>query len=194
MDRSELVETLSQIKKQIEEKKQEITALKKQEHLIKTKCLISKMCQRLKINDPKKLPEKNIQHIQIHTNEHEWCITYLHKTLHFNCNNYVNDDEKQLNIKDRERETLVKFGYKKKKHYIHGFNKKQFRIYKNSSGITRVINTYYNLELTFDEQHDLIEQYSQNINIPEWFALKMYLYFADNQWDNDAIKKFLTTF
>ena len=87
-----------------------------------------------------------------------------------------------ISIEHRKNKTLIIFG-KSKKYFIKG-GYVPYNIYKNSAGELRIINSEYDLELDMDEQYELINSYASNINIPECLALSVFLYLADNKWDD----------
>ncbi len=80
--------------------------------------------------------------------------------------------------------TQISFG-KLKKYFLKGGIK--FNIYRNSNGELRIINSDYEFELDLEEQKSLISKYSSNKNVPEWLALKVFLYISYNKWDDRSI-------
>jgi hypothetical protein len=80
--------------------------------------------------------------------------------------------------------TQISFG-KLKKYFLKGGIK--FNIYRNSNGELRIINSDYEFELDLEEQKSLILKYASNKNVPEWLAIKVFLYISYNKWDDRSI-------
>ena len=66
-----------------------------------------------------------------------------------------------------------------------------FQIYKHKKTL-RIINNQYSTELMPDEQIALITKYSNNVNIPEWLALKVYLHMIEHEWTNSNMIVYLS--
>ena len=105
------------------------------------------------------------------------------------------DDVKNEPTHTNFRNTKVKFGMEtntetsKESNYLdtdtpHG---SLFSIYTKGKKGLRIIHTRYSTELSMDEQKELITQYSRNLDIPEWFALRIYLYMINNGWANNEM-------
>jgi len=137
---------------------------------------------------------QGISNINIKIDADEWIISYNHLTKEYNENNYINDIDSEVETEIYEKNTNIKFGFKKIKshdvlrHFITGNPNQKFKVYRNSKKILSIINTQYELELDIDEHISLIEKYSNNLNIPEWLALKTFLFIRSNELsDKDFI-------
>ena len=142
---------------------------------------------------------KTIDDLSIELDEESltWCIRYKHHTDKYNPQDYAanNDqsDNEDDNLSDGKeidviyKETEVRFGYNKK-YFLRGGDD-AFLLYKNSNGKLRIINQHYQDDLDPAEQASLINQYSENSNIAEYIALKIFLFMINNNWtDSDFIK------
>ncbi len=122
-----------------------------------------------------------------------WQISYLHTTDKYDVYDYAydgSDTEPDIdpnidpNIETKqEKETRILFG-KASKYFIKGGIK--LNVYRNTAGELRVINPNYEFELDLDEQRNLVREYSENIHLPEWFAITTMLYLSDNKWDDQS--------
>ena len=72
-----------------------------------------------------------------------------------------------------------------KKYFIKGGA--HLDLYKTSMNELRIINLEYQFDIDYDEQKELITGYSENINIPEYAAIKFMMYMSYNEWDDTAI-------
>ena len=116
-------------------------------------------------------------------NPGEWTISYTHTIINYDENDYIYSADSETETIPYNKTFNMIFG-KGKKYYIKG-NGSKFKIYKNSKNDLRIINTEYDIELDLEEQEQLIEKYSRNMNIPEWLAIKVFMYMIENDW-NDA--------
>jgi hypothetical protein len=98
---------------------------------------------------------------------------------------HKSDEVGQYSVHTVEKKiTQISFG-KLKKYFLKGGIK--FNIYRNSNGELRIINSDYEFELDLEEQKSLILKYTSNKNVPEWLALKVFLYISYNKWDDRSI-------
>lgn len=160
-------------------------------------------------------PKANISDININTQlDNTWCISYIHKTTFLNpadyepANMYTDEAtnlEANLEAKNSESteqnnvllaaentseyETKISFG-KNKKYFITGGCK--LNVYRNSANELRITNPEYEYDLDIDEQKELMIRYSNNKNLPVWFAIKFLLYMSDNSWDDDSVVNHFT--
>jgi len=116
-------------------------------------------------------------------NPGEWTISYTHTIIDYDENDYIYSADSETETIPCNKTFNMIFG-RGKKYYIKG-NGSKFKIYKNSKNDLRIINTEYDIELDLEEQEQLIEKYSRNMNIPEWLAIKVFMYMIENDW-NDA--------
>lgn len=123
--------------------------------------------------------------ITLNQTENTWQIGYLHKTDNFNSNYYAHSEasEDESEAGGVPKETRVLFG-KTNKYFIKGGIK--LNVYRNTAGELRVINPDYEFDLDLDEQRSLVKEYSENYNLPEWFAIATMLYLSDNKWDDQS--------
>jgi hypothetical protein len=74
--------------------------------------------------------------------------------------------------------------------YFHSF--KKFNIYRNSNKELRIIANDYEFELDLEENQLLIENYIKNFDIPESFALTIFLHMMYNNWDDESIINYIS--
>lgn len=142
---------------------------------------------------------QNISQIDIQMESaNNWQISYVHKTSQYNATDYFvqDDDVENTNEDDSDssntsvvRETKISFG-KLKKYFVKGGIK--LNVYRNTAGELRVANPKYEFELDLDEQRQLVERYADNIHMPEWLAIKVFLYLSDNKWGDEDFTAHLT--
>ncbi len=137
----------------------------------------------------------NINSIIINTDEinDTWYISYIHKTNEYNTLDYLyekNEDNIYEKTSKTSKTSKIIFG----SNITHSGTKKYFikggvllDLYKTSVNELRIINLEYQFDIDYDEQKDLITGYSENINIPEYVAIKFMMYMSDNEWDDTAI-------
>jgi hypothetical protein len=149
----------------------------------------------------RKFANSNISSIKINVNSGpdplEWCISYEHKTNNYKesaysvaSSNTTDDEEAAPHVYKEDGEdntgiaksSTITFG-KSAKYYIKGGRK--FAIYRNAANELRIINKDYEYDLDLDEQHALINKYTENTDIPEWMAIKIFLYLSDNKWSDE---------
>lgn len=130
-----------------------------------------------------------VSNLEFHITPNEWKISYDHETDNFNGNNYnYHSDSDDEEIKDRIKISNVEFGMARK-YYIKGTNIRstRFKIYKNSKKELRIINADYDIELDLDDQYSLVKKYTNNYTIPEWVAIRFFLYMAKNDLESEDI-------
>jgi hypothetical protein len=140
----------------------------------------------------KEMTEKGVTNIVINTTDSEFLISYTHHTDMYDENNYVNDNDSHIETEIYKKTSCIELGKtnvlgKNSKYYIKGNKSARFKIYRKTKNILSIINKDYDTELDIDEQTELIEKYSKNSNIPEWLALKVFLYIRENEWNDDNI-------
>jgi len=130
--------------------------------------------------------------INLDTENELWQISYVHKTDQYCPLDYANNEDKEVVQPDppETKETLITFG-KNKKYFIRGGI--QLNVYRNSAGELRILNPDYEFDLDLDEQRALVSDYADNHNLPEWLAIKVFLYLSDNKWDDAAIISHLSS-
>ena len=139
--------------------------------------------------------EGNILNLNISTNleENTWQISYIHHTDKYDVNDYIyavgTDSEIEtpdvVNVFEPvSKKTKIIFG-KMAKYYIKGGI--PLNVYRNTTGEIRITNPDYEFDLDLDEQRNLVQSYSENYTLPEWFAIALLLYMSDNKWDDDAL-------
>lgn len=138
--------------------------------------------------------------ITFNQQDNTWQISYLHKTQNFNFNDYSHNNAQDIHdlVEDAQeleeevkvessagvpKETRIIFG-KSSKYFIRGGIK--YNIYRNTTGELRITNPEYEFDLDLDQQRSLVCGYSENHNLPEWFAIKTLLYLSDNKWDDQS--------
>lgn len=121
----------------------------------------------------------------------EWNINYTITVL-YDENSYNYNSDSEVDDEPEKKTFVISFG-KSKKYYIKGNKNNRFKIYKNSKKELRVINEDYDIELDVDEeQDDLIKSYSLNYNIPEWVAIKVFLFMSENDWNDKHIINYMS--
>ena len=137
------------------------------------------------------LPNITNINITIDIDNDTWLISYIHKTDKYNLLNYLyeKNDEEEVG-EENTKTTKIIFGANisnndVKKYFIKGGV--SLDLYKTSTNELRIINLEYQFDIDYDEQRELIISYSENINIPEYAAIKFMMYMSDNEWDDTAI-------
>lgn len=161
---------------------------------------------RLETISKKPLVTRGVENIDIQSNSHDktWQISYIHKTNHYSDTMYAYSEDSEatdtyvlgvsnvpnipdtvdpISCKGIQKETKISFG-KSNRYFIRGGIK--LHVYRNTSGELRVINPEYEFDLDLDEQKKLVREYSENYDLPEWFAIAVMLYLSDNDWDDAA--------
>ena len=104
------------------------------------------------------------------------CV-YMHHTDAYNINNYHKneDHEEDLNDSgDEIKDTKIDFGYVNDSFYIVGSKVVQVYAKRETPDIPIAFNVKYEAQLSDYEQSELLEGYSENKNIPEWFAVTFF--------------------
>lgn len=170
--------------------KREIKALEKQ--LTDKKCeLFNHRLSYLVGFSLEEIYERGVSDIKFEISEDAWNISYTHVTDQYDENNYINSSDSEVETTPAYRKSYMNFG-KGKRYYIKGNNSNRFRIYKNSKKELRVINTDYDTELDLEEQEELITRYSINKHMPEWFAIKVFMFISENEWSDENICSYLS--
>ena len=162
-----------------------------------------------------------ISNIDCNNIDKTWCITYNYKTDNFsqllydydhnikNIDDPENIDCKELTDFNNELnnvnnikyhtftcENTIMFGksnkyfIKKNKKFVDDVN---LHVYKNkTTDELYIVNKDYEYELDLDEQKLLVTKYSKNYNIPEWFAITVFLYLDVNNWDDESFVNYLS--
>jgi hypothetical protein len=179
----------------IQEEKLKTTILDLEEQITdhKNKLFMYRLCKLL-CKTEQQIKDANITNLNIFIDDDVWDISYIHTTNDYNSNDYNFDIESEDESDVRLKISNVHFG-KAKKYYIkgNGIRQSRFKLYKNSRKDLRIINTDYDIELDMDEQFELIGKYSENKNIPEWLAIKVFLHICENEWQDQHIINYLGT-
>lgn len=102
------------------------------------------------------------------------CV-YLHHTDAYNSDAYnKNEDEHDEYSPDEIKDTKIEFGYVNDNFYIVGSKIVQVYSHRETPDIPIPFNVKYETKLDDYEQSDLMEVYSENKNIPEWFAITFF--------------------
>lgn len=108
---------------------------------------------------------------------------YVHYTDSYNSNDYCQMDESypQLSKYQDEnnadtiiKETKLDFGYENDNFYINGNTTLDVYSKRDASDIPIVFNTTYETWLDDYEQSELMNNYVENKNIPEWLAIAFF--------------------
>jgi hypothetical protein len=130
----------------------------------------------------------NVSNINISCDESSWEISYIHNTNNFSYEYY--DIDNDIPNKITSKSSNIKFGKNEKKYFIKGV--KKFNIYRNSNKELRIIANDYEFELDLEENQLLIENYIKNFDIPESFALTIFLHMMYNNWDDESITNYIS--
>jgi hypothetical protein len=130
----------------------------------------------------------NVSNINIYCDDSSWEISYIHDTNNFSYQYY--DIDSDIPNKIINKTSNIKFGKNEKKYFIKGI--KKFNIYRNSNKELRIIANDYEFELDLEENQLLIENYIKNFDIPESFALTIFLHMMYNSWDDESIINYIS--
>jgi hypothetical protein len=125
----------------------------------------------------------------------EWALSYAHATEQFCVNDYANSEESDdEDARVAPRTTKVTLGWSADGGYhFKGSGKINLKIYThNASGSLRVINAHYRMELSIDEQTNLMRRYAKNKNVPEWLGISTLLTLQEYKWGNLDLVRYLT--
>ena len=131
---------------------------------------------------------KNIKDITFKVKDSCWTLSYK-CLVTYDENNYNNSEDSEVETNPVSRYFEISFG-KEKRYFISG-NRLRFKIYRNSSGKLRILNADYTADLDMEEQETLMNTYSFNYNIPEWFAIKIFLFMDKNDWSDENLITYL---
>lgn len=99
------------------------------------------------------------------------CV-YMHHTDYLNVNDYLPDgEEHDDSATDEAKDTKLEFSYIDENFYIAG--SKNIQVYLRKD-IPIAFNYNYEAKLDEYEQSSLLERYSENKNVPEWFAIAFF--------------------
>jgi hypothetical protein len=122
----------------------------------------------------------------------DWSISYS-IDVNYNIANYLPDCDDTTGAtgaaETADTRQRVSFGFYKGKHFIKLQNDEhqRFGLYRNSKKELRLINKDYDTDLDLDEQSELINRYSRNTNIPEYIAVRFFLFVIVNRWTDEGI-------
>lgn len=157
----------------------------------KTKLFNARLLKLLEMTE-EQVKDFGVENIAINMGTEEWNITYNHHTDNYTENNYIHDDGSEIEFDPVKRKFTIQFG-KNKKYYIKGNGNNRFTIYRNGLKKLRVSSSQYSVELDLDEHAKLIENYSNNPDIPEWLALKIFIYMSKDNWSDENIIIYLSS-
>lgn len=100
------------------------------------------------------------------------CV-YKHYTEQFSESDYSNDDIDEKN-NSTSKTSLIQFGYLNDEFYITG--QTAIRVYskRETPHLPIPYNVKYEARLDDYEQSELLNDYAENRNIPEWFAITFF--------------------
>lgn len=133
-----------------------------------------------------------VSNLEMMVYDDEWSISYNHYTNKYDENNYNYADDSDAETEPREKNTNICFG-ETDKLFLRGkgIRMTRFKLYRNSRNELRIINKDYNLELDTESQQELIGNYSRNKHIPEWLALRIFLYMCEHAWESENLIQYL---
>lgn len=139
--------------------------------------------------------KNNIYNIKYYFNrsKNKWSITYDHKTENYNEVYYSNDYDEDLEIKHHNKVSNVVMG-RNDNFFIDSKSNIKFIIYKNAKNKIKIINDEYTYELDDYENEELILRYSNNKNISEWFAIRIFLKISDMKLTDSEIIDYFINF
>jgi len=136
----------------------------------------------------------NVSNIEIECSDVNWEISYIHNTNNFSYKYYDNEYYVDSDFDNADtgftKNTTIRFGKNDKKYFIKGV--KKFNIYRNSKKELRIIVNDYEFEMDFEENQILLENYIKNFDIPESFALTIFLHIINNKWDDESIINYIS--
>jgi hypothetical protein len=188
--------------------KNKLKSLNEEIKYLKNNLFIHRLFTLLNMNN-EELIESGVQNIKLIIEEDNlWKITYTHFTKEYNEANYNNPNEDSdedrkiteeiMSNKDiHSKVSDVSFGImdynmNRVKYYISINGPSRFNIYRKSNNNLAIINKDFDLELDIEDQIELISRYSYNKHIPEFLALRVFLYMRNNEWDDDDIITYFT--
>ena len=178
--------------------KREILALQDQLNKKTQKYFVDRL-KRLLGKGETTLSEFGVSNLYIdNQSKDEWKISYNYMTKAYDSDAYNNldtDQERRDPVTLTDFQTTVSFGMTaNNRMYLTNCKSddSRFKIYYKSLTELRIINREYLMELDKNEQHELMETYAKNANIPEWLAISFYLIMSKNKWRASDIMTFLS--
>lgn len=163
----------------------------------KYELFLGRFCKMIDIK-PEDLNKHNISNVLFDfpsdLTSNKWQISY-DITLIYSNDNYKDTSIEHNGSTDasviphantKEIKFTISFGISDK-YFING-NTDVFKIYRNSKNKLHTINENYRNDLNIDEQLELINAYIERKNIPEYIALKFFMFIKDNEWDDKGIQ------
>lgn len=121
-----------------------------------------------------------------------WSISYDFETDKYDVNDYNYNSDSETEIAVKKKRCRITFGKNSNRYFIkgNGIRSNRFKIYRNSRGLLRIINHDYNAEIDLTEQKDLLMGYGSNKDLPEWLAVRVFMYIFTHEWSDDSIEAF----
>jgi hypothetical protein len=132
----------------------------------------------------------NIANFDVTVLQDDWWIEYEHHTENFDSGNYLPEEFFESRKEIGPRTTLVKLGFEDGCFILEGYKEDMIDIYRRGEKLTG-INSLYLCQLSRTQQEELIESYSNNVDVPEWFALKFILSASKKNLSDQNIIKIL---
>jgi len=103
------------------------------------------------------------------------CV-YRHQTDNFNIDDYDyrDDDEFERKNEPISKSTILEFGYYNESYYVTGVTDIKVYTKKDLPDIPFTLNNKYEARLDDYEQSELLNKYTENKNIPEWFLISFF--------------------
>ena len=131
----------------------------------------------------------------IENNNNAWKCIYIHETDNYIINNYcINEESEDEDLLPCFKRTKICFGYNNGKYFIQNDSFRE---------LNDIINVYtrkklpylYNLEyenICEIDTDDIMEIYSNNIDIPEWLLIKFLLQINHHKYYPSKIKRYFS--
>lgn len=181
---TEFIKNTEILRKEISDLESTLEVKKNQLLILKLEALIGYSTNLNKVTNIKIKSDKN---------SGTWEISYTHETEEYTSSYYdiipvedINDSENKFATFDSFEESKTKltsniiFG-KGEKYYMIGGPCKQIEIYRVSDRLKLKLKEHIFM-YTSDEHIEIIDCYSTNNNIPEWFALSIFLFLNKSKW------------
>lgn len=140
--------------------------------------------------------EQIIQSDKITFQPDDWTISYTHTTTNYSQELYKFDNIGQIGKSTpyTPHTTHIIFG-KKVNLFIkdnQNIKNQKYTLYVNSENKLRIINNDEKDNYAASKHMSYLVKQSNNHDIPEWFALKIFMHLYNNNWDDASFKIYLS--
>jgi hypothetical protein len=134
---------------------------------------------------------ENIFDFRVSVKDLDWWMEYEHVTANFDSRNYLPPDFFESKSEVGFRSTHVRLGFEDGCFSLDGYKEDTIDIYRRGQKIIGT-NSAYLCDLDRNSQADLIQTYAENVDVPEWLALKFVLAISKKNLDDDEIVDILS--